>query len=342
MIKVLELFSGIGAWTQALKELGIDTHIIRSEIDLKVDYLYRNLHLNNDNFPCFCMISNDLPCKGTLNLKDINKINWLKLKNEKINFDLIVASPPCQGYSNAKQNGNGSKDNQNNNLSLKVIKPIQLFKPKFFIIENVSNFLKSKEYEIIKKELKNYDFMELKINALNFIPQNRIRAFIVGIKIDLTNMWSNKIYNLKINLLKLQNKKFNDENDNLINYLIDKDLDHVYKPLPPNAKLRKNKNCWYWGNYIDNQVYINYTGTITATNNQPWILLDNNRIRKLTPKECMLLMGWSVNDYEKMIKEPILYNEQKEWKISNTFFKKAIGNSIVIPVIKEIFKILYN
>jgi len=62
-------------------------------------------------------------------------------------------------------------------------------------------------------------------------------------------------------------------------------------------------------------------GTVTATN------VSNLRIRKLTPKECWRLMGFSDEDFEKAAKVN-----------SNTQLYKQAGNSIVVNVLMAIFK----
>ena len=54
------------------------------------------------------------------------------------------------------------------------------------------------------------------------------------------------------------------------------------------------------------------------------------RIRKLTPKECWRLMGFSDEDFEKAEKVN-----------SNTQLYKQAGNSIVVDVLVEIFRNLF-
>lgn len=63
-------------------------------------------------------------------------------------------------------------------------------------------------------------------------------------------------------------------------------------------------------------------GTVTATN-------FNNRIRKLTPKECWRLMGFDDEDFDKAEKVN-----------SNTQLYKQAGNSIVVNVLEKILKSL--
>ena len=57
------------------------------------------------------------------------------------------------------------------------------------------------------------------------------------------------------------------------------------------------------------------------------LLSDNFRIRKLTPKECYLLMGFDPADYDKA----------KSVNSDSQLYKQA-GNSIVVNVLEAIFK----
>lgn len=56
--------------------------------------------------------------------------------------------------------------------------------------------------------------------------------------------------------------------------------------------------------------------------------LDGFRIRKLTPRECWRLMGFSDEDFDKA----------KTAGISDTQLYKQAGNSIVVDVLMAIFK----
>lgn len=60
-------------------------------------------------------------------------------------------------------------------------------------------------------------------------------------------------------------------------------------------------------------------------------VLDNYRIRKLTPRECWRLMGFSDEDYNKASKV-----------CSKAQLYKQAGNSIVVNVLEEILRNLLN
>lgn len=83
MLKIIELFAGIGSQTQALKNIGVPHEVVAiSEFDNFADTSYRALHGQVDN------------------MGDITKIKKLP------QADLWTYSFPCQDISNAgKQQG---------------------------------------------------------------------------------------------------------------------------------------------------------------------------------------------------------------------------------------------
>ena len=70
---------------------------------------------------------------------------------------------------------------------------------------------------------------------------------------------------------------------------------------------------------------------MTGGNRQPKIIVnkkpEGNKVRKLSPKECWRLMGFSDKDFEKA-----------KTVNSNTQLYKQAGNSIVVNVLVEIIK----
>lgn len=76
-----------------------------------------------------------------------------------------------------------------------------------------------------------------------------------------------------------------------------------------------------------NRVSYEESQTITEPHHNSQRLFDGLRIRKLTPKECYRLMGFSDSDFDKASK----FN-------SNAQLYKQAGNSIVVNVLEAIFK----
>ena len=72
-------------------------------------------------------------------------------------------------------------------------------------------------------------------------------------------------------------------------------------------------------------------GTLTTDGSSPKhnnrVIEPDFRIRRLTPKECWRLMGFSDEDFEKA----------REVNSDTQLYKQA-GNSIVVPVLESIFR----
>ena len=167
-IRVASLFSGIGAFEQALKILGLKSKIV--------------LACDNDQFVKKSFFANyEIEEKNWFN--DIQEVNGTKFKNK---VDLLVGGAPCQSFSMVGKRL-GLKDNRGN-LTLHFIKKINEIKPKVFIFENVRTLLSvdnGDAWKIIYNKFRQtgYTFYHKTLNAKNFgIPQNRERLFVVGFR----------------------------------------------------------------------------------------------------------------------------------------------------------------
>lgn len=169
MIKVLELFAGIGACSTALTKLNIDFEIIDAvEIDKYAIASFNKIH--NTNF---------LP-------QDIS--TW----DKNIAADLIMHGSPCQDFSLAgKQAGGDKNSGTRSSLLYETIRIVSKLKPKYVIWENVKNVLSKKHIhnfnnyinELEKLGYKNYYKI---LNAKDYgIPQNRERVFTISIRSDI-------------------------------------------------------------------------------------------------------------------------------------------------------------
>jgi DNA (cytosine-5)-methyltransferase 1 len=115
---------------------------------------------------------------------DINeKLDDIISKSVKLGIDFIMATPPCQSFSNA---GRKEIKDKRTPLFLTLINVIKEVKPKYVLIENVSAFMKSKyeekNEETIKdkfdKELGDLYVINTKIlDAKDYeVPQSRKRS----------------------------------------------------------------------------------------------------------------------------------------------------------------------
>ncbi len=123
---------------------------------------------------------------------DITQITDLNnLLSKDIVVDGIIGGPPCQGFS---LSGNRDKNDPRNSLFMEFVRFVNFFKPKFFVMENVTGILSMKTKEnILVKDLileeydkAGYNVKICKLNAADYgVPQARIRVVFMGIRKDL-------------------------------------------------------------------------------------------------------------------------------------------------------------
>lgn len=175
-MKVLSLFSGIGAFEKALDVLKIPYELVGyCEIDKYASKSYSAIH--------------DVP--ETMNLGDITKIDEKALPKD---IDLITYGFPCQDISLAgKQKGLFNEDGSQtrSGLFFEALRIIEEAQPKVAIAENVKNLVGKKfnaQFQIVLASLETagYNNYWQVLNAKNYgIPQNRERVFIVSIRKDI-------------------------------------------------------------------------------------------------------------------------------------------------------------
>lgn len=118
-LKMLSLFTGIGAFEKALKNIGIELDIVGfSEIDKHAIRSYCAIH----------------EIEETKNLGDISKINMDKLKELNPQIDIITHGSPCQDFSVAgKQAGAEKGSGTRSSLMWYTVDIVQQIKPKYVI-----------------------------------------------------------------------------------------------------------------------------------------------------------------------------------------------------------------
>ena len=175
MLKIIELFAGIGSQTQALKNLGIPHEVVAiSDIDKFADKSYRALHGEVNN------------------MGDITKIEELP------KADLWTISAPCVDISLAGLGKGLDKEAGTRSGLLWEVERLLIkakengILPKYLLLENVKNLLGRKhkanydKWVAFLSEL-GYTTYTKVLNAKNYgVPQNRERVFGVSILGDHT------------------------------------------------------------------------------------------------------------------------------------------------------------
>lgn len=157
----IDLFAGLGGFHMALSRLGCEC-VFACEVkhDLAKQYA--------KNFP------------GTRIEGDITKIN----PSEIPAHDILCAGFPCQPFSQAGKR-EGFNDDRGNLFNY-IYEIIKVHKPRFVILENVSN-LKGHDsgntWKVIKGKLEEYyEVSDCILSPHQFgIPQHRKRIYIVGV-----------------------------------------------------------------------------------------------------------------------------------------------------------------
>lgn len=170
-IQLGSLFSGIGAFEEALQELGIPYDLaFFCEFDKYATQAY-------------CQAHNIDPSK---NLGDITQVDLKKLPKR---LDLITYGFPCQDISVAGKGKGFEHDGEQTRSGLfyNAIDIIETVEPKIAIAENVKNLVSKKfteEFGIVlgSLSLAGYENDWKVLNSCDYgIPQNRQRVFIVSL-----------------------------------------------------------------------------------------------------------------------------------------------------------------
>lgn len=210
-VRLLELFGGIGACTQAFKRLNIPHKIVDYvEIDKFAVKSYNAM--NGTNFV----------------LQDIR--TWDKI----LEVDFIMHGSPCQDFSVAGL-GRGGDEGSGTRSSLlyETLRITEKLKPQYVLWENVKNVLSKKHrhnfdnYLNKMAELGYTNYYQV-LNAKDYnIPQNRERVFVLSMLNDTGFVFPPKIErtrNLSDVLEEVVDEKFyinNEKADKLISQLND-------------------------------------------------------------------------------------------------------------------------
>jgi len=169
-IKVLDLFAGAGGLTAGFHAASPRFQTVRAvEMDLAAAASYE------------ATFGAELMHPGSVE-------NWLR--NEDVpEVDVIVGGPPCQGFSNL---GRRDEEDVRNGLWREYAYTINRAKPKYFVVENVAAFGKSKQFQDFVDAtssgglISDYDFEFRILDSADYgSPQRRKRAVLLGHHRDL-------------------------------------------------------------------------------------------------------------------------------------------------------------
>lgn len=160
MITTTDLFSGAGLMSEGFRQAGFQS-IFAAEADRRAVASFNR------------------------NIENVAKVWDVEQVAPNVFSDVIVAGPPCQGFSTL---GKRDSNDERNQLSLSVLKWMDAIRPKVVVIENVPQFIESKYWKKIQAHAKlaGYESCHWILNAVDFgAPQKRVRVFCVLSRIGL-------------------------------------------------------------------------------------------------------------------------------------------------------------
>ncbi|MHC2832097.1 DNA (cytosine-5-)-methyltransferase [Bacillus sp. F9_6S_D1_P_5] len=315
--KLGSMFAGIGGTCLGFQQAGAEI-VWANEVDHNASITYRHFW------------------KGEyLQEADVTEVDKTTIPQ----LDILIGGFPCQAFSIAGYR-KGFED-ERGNMFFQILDVIDAqekmygTKPKAIMLENVKNLKghdKGNTFKVIKEclEEQGYTIKAKVLNSMEYgnVPQNRERIYIVGFleneltakfdfpaPIPLTNT---------LNTVINRNSSINDEKYKAFYYLPEKVS--FYNELQEG--MTSHDTVYQWRRVYVRENKNNVCPTLTANmgtggHNVPLILDNENNIRKLTPKECLLLQGFP--------KELTLPEG-----MANSHLYKQAGNSVTVPVIRRI------
>jgi len=327
----IDLFAGIGGI-----RIGFEAHggrcIYTSEWDEQCQRTYRA------NF------GDGHPIAG-----DITRVNAAGIPDH----DVLLAGFPCQPFSIAgvsKKNSlgreHGFRCETQGTLFFDVARIIEKKRPKAFLLENVKNLLShdgGRTFEVIRRTLAEelgYYISYKVIDGRNWVPQHRERVIIIGFREPTGFTWDDleiprngKIPKMK-NVLHPENGSEETENPYTVDlkasvnpkYVLSSKLWNYLKAYA--EKHRRKGNGFGFGLVKPDDVARTLSARYYKDGSEILVSRGRKNPRRLTPRECARLMGFDRNKRKFLI------------PVSDTQAYKQFGNSVVVPVMEEVARIV--
>ena len=267
--------------------------------------------------------------------------------------DVLLGGFPCQPFSiagvskkNALGRPHGFECTTQGTLFFDVARIIAAKRPAAFLLENVKNLLshdKGRTFDVILQTLRDelgYEVHYRVVDGQHFTPQHRERIIIVGFRGKTTFSWDD--LRLPANGPRLGAILHRtDGSEPVLPWDHDRFFDHVAQRVQPKYTL--TSNLWtYLQNYAEKHraagngfgFGMAYPDSVTRTLSARYhkdgseILVYQGealRPRRLTPRECARLMG---------------FPDTFRIPVSDTQAYRQFGNSVVMPVMREVARIM--
>lgn len=355
----IDLFAGIGGIRKGFEAAG-GRCVFTSEWNEPAVRTYKANHYADPAAHSF----NDDIRKVTLSDKEDATPGEIILNIDRLvpNHDVLLAGFPCQPFSIAgvsKKNSmgrvHGFECKTQGTLFFDVAKIIEVKRPAAFLLENVKNLKshdKGRTFKVIMETLDELGYWVADadvtslpdpkiIDAQHFVPQHRERIALVGFRRDLGIHEGFTLRDIaqffpkkKLTLGHILEQKVDEKyilTPKLWEYLFNYSIKHKAKGngfgygLVNGGDITRTLSARYYkdGSEILIDRGFNPDKDFYAADNQ------QNRPRRLTPRECARLMGYDAPD-----------GTAFRIPVSDTQAYKQFGNSVVVPVFAAVAKLM--
>ncbi|MCC5912391.1 MAG: DNA (cytosine-5-)-methyltransferase [Clostridiaceae bacterium] len=371
-LRVFEAFSGIGAQKMAIRNIGVRHEVVgTAEVDVDAILSYASMHCEEAKINIGAISYEEMKeylkaknigldfqthkskidsmkdeklqklYKATITSKNLGDIGLIDCK-EVPDHDLFTYSFPCQDISTfGTQMSCEENSGTRSSLLWECKKLIEEKKPKYLLLENVKNLIGNKHKRSFDLWLnwlnaQGYDSFTHVLDSKDYgIPQRRPRVFVISI---LREMGYETIFEKPETLAPKSLTYFLEAN---IEFEISYNIDELNSYFP-NIKIKdfviEDGEIKFWDDrdWKYNGIMI---GDLCSTQRAgrsglKCVKREGNllKVRRLTTKECWRLMGFSDDDYTKVVSAGI----------TKTQILKQCGNSIVVDVLEKIFSNLFE
>lgn len=277
---------------------------------------------------------------------DITKVDAFDVPDH----DVLLAGFPCQPFSlagvskkNSLGRAHGFECTTQGTLFFDIQRIIEAKRPKAFMLENVKNLLshdKGNTFAVIKDVLERqlgYQIFHKVIDGKHWVPQHRERIIIVGFRDETDFTWND-----------LRFPETGPEISSILHPQDGSEAIEKHYTVGEGAKVSPKytltENLWtYLQNYAAKHAAAGngfgfglvrpgkdkYTRTLSARyhkdGSEILIYQPRKRPRRLTPRECARLMG---------------FPDTFDIPVSDTQAYRQFGNSVVVPVMKEVARVM--
>jgi len=290
-MRVVDLFAGLGGFSEGARQAGMKIVYAANHCPTAVDYHARN---HPETFH---------------ECQDLRQADFTKLPE----YDVLLASPCCQGHSKARGNDKKQSD-ASRATAFAVIDCVDMTEPEWVIVENVDEFRDWRHYDywLAMMQTMGYDMTPHIIDAARCgTPQNRKRLFLVGRKGAGT---------VQFELPDFQAPSA----DDIIDWTSGKWSKIADKAPKSQARIANGRKQYgdrfifsYYGSTKSGRGINRPIGTLTTKSR--WGLVDGDRMRMLSIPEAVKAMG---------------FPDDTQLPTAAVHANRLLGNAVCPPVAK--------